>query len=290
MTIYDIPGIVTKALLLAVTHQNIVSGFECTGISLFNPDIFQEYKFLLSSVTDRENPSTSAGPEEANLNAADPGTSVEPDAADPDTSAEPDAAEQNKNEFDFTDSSMLRRDDTRNLRATLESIRAFPKAAPRQTTRKGRKRRTTVVFTDSPQMKELATEQAESKQKKDEKSATRKRTTKLTITTTPRKRGRRSGNGRFCKKNATQSEPQPSTSSGRKTKSRKLNNMSCVCSDMIENRADEKQCIRAGVRHTTSACARQTLSLNVLIVSMILIAKKKIDFLDEIIVLLKNIE
>ncbi|XP_071575280.1 uncharacterized protein [Temnothorax nylanderi] len=236
MTIYDIPGIVTKALPLAVTHQNIVSGFECTGISPFNPDIFQEYEFLPSSVTDSENPSTSAGLEEANLN-----------AADPDTSAEPDAAEQNKNEFDFTDSSMSRRDDTRNLSATLESIRAFPKAAPRQTTRKGRKRRTTAVLTDSPEMKELATEQAESKRKKDEKS--RKSTTKST--TTPRKRGR-------PQKNATQLEPQPSTSSGRK-RSRKVNNMCCVCSDIID-RANEKQCISCR-RKAYNECVRSSDSV-----------------------------
>ncbi|KMQ83576.1 tigger transposable element-derived protein 6-like protein [Lasius niger] len=106
MTIYDIPGIVAKALPLAVTHQNIVSGFEYTRISSFNPDIFQEYEFLPSSVTDRENPFTSADPEEANLNAADPDT------------VEPDAADQNGNEFDPTASAMSRRG-TRNLSATL---------------------------------------------------------------------------------------------------------------------------------------------------------------------------
>lgn len=54
MTIYDIPGIVAKSLPVAVPYQNIVSGFECTGISPLNPDIFQEYEFLPSSVTDRE--------------------------------------------------------------------------------------------------------------------------------------------------------------------------------------------------------------------------------------------
>ncbi|EZA52650.1 hypothetical protein X777_08541 [Ooceraea biroi] len=42
MTIYDIPVIVAKALPLAVNHQNIMSGFKCTGISPFNLDIFQE--------------------------------------------------------------------------------------------------------------------------------------------------------------------------------------------------------------------------------------------------------
>lgn len=101
-----------------------------------------------SSVTDRENPSTSTDPEEINFNAA-----------------ELYAADQNENNFDPTASSTSRHDDTRNLSATLESIRAFPKAAPRQPTRKGRKRRTSTILTDSPQMRELAAEQ-ESKRKK----------------------------------------------------------------------------------------------------------------------------
>lgn len=190
MTIYDIPGIVAKSLPLAVTYQNIVSGFECTGISPLNPDIFQEYEFLPSSVTDREMPSTSAHLEEVNLNAADPDT-ADPDTADSDTTnletIEPDTADQN--EFDPSASSMSRPGDTQNLSATLQSIRAFPKAAPRQQTRKGRKRRKSAVLTDSPEMAELAAEQAESMREKKGKPATRK-TSKSTPATAPRKRGR----------------------------------------------------------------------------------------------------
>ncbi|XP_071577142.1 uncharacterized protein [Temnothorax nylanderi] len=224
MTIYDIPGIVAKgaitwsaetrkrgnaernpkSLPLAVTYQNIVSGFECTGIYPLNPDIFQEYEFLPSSVTDREMPSTSAHPEEVNLNAADQDT-ADLDTADPETS-EPDTADQN--EFDPSASSMSRPGDTQNLSTTLQSIRPFPKAAPRQQTRKGRKRRKSAVLTDSPEMVELAAEQAESMRKKKGKPATKK-TSKSTPATAPRKRGR-------PKKNATQTEPQPSTSSGRR--------------------------------------------------------------------------
>lgn len=258
MTIYDIPGIVAKSLPLAVTYQNIVSGFECTGISPLNPDIFQEYEFLPSSVTDREMPSTSAHLEEVNLNAADPDT-ADPDTADSDTTnletIEPDTADQN--EFDPSASSMSRPGDTQNLSATLQSIRAFPKAAPRQQTRKGRKRRKSAVLTDSPEMAELAAEQAESMREKKGKPATRK-TSKSTPATAPRKRGR-------PKKNATQTEPQPSTSSGRKSKSRKqqrsysdedLDNTCCVCSEKLTiNRAYGKQCI-ACERRAHNTCVR----------------------------------
>src|SRR5580765_5688611 len=80
---------------------------------------------------------------------------------------------------------------------------------------------------------------------------------KSTIATAPRKRGR-------PPKNTMQLEPQPSTSSGRKSKSRKkqwsdsdedLDNMCCVCSEMTENRADEKQCILCK-RRTHDRCVR----------------------------------
>ncbi|XP_071648084.1 uncharacterized protein [Temnothorax longispinosus] len=226
MTMYDIPGIVAKALPLAVTYQNIVSGFECTGISPFNPDIFQEYEFLTNSVTDREYPFTFVDPEKV-LNAADP-----------------DAADQNE-DIDPTALSMTHYDDTllENLSATtLESI---PEAAPRQSTHE--ERRTSVVLTDSSQMRELATEQAESRQKENEKPATRKR-------------------GR-PPKNAVQSEPQPSTSGEQESEESKsekwsdcdedLDNICCVCSETTENRDDEKQCISCK-RRAHNKCVRSS--------------------------------
>lgn len=53
MSIYDIPAIISRAFLLAVTSTNIVAGFAATGISPFNPDVFGEIDFLPSQVTDR---------------------------------------------------------------------------------------------------------------------------------------------------------------------------------------------------------------------------------------------
>lgn len=48
----DIPEIVNKALPLAATYKNITSGFACTGIHPFNPEIFQDIEYLPSAVTD----------------------------------------------------------------------------------------------------------------------------------------------------------------------------------------------------------------------------------------------
>ncbi len=45
MTIYDIPGIVCKPLPLVKTPRNIISGFPCTGIIPYNPNIFSATDF-----------------------------------------------------------------------------------------------------------------------------------------------------------------------------------------------------------------------------------------------------
>ncbi len=56
LTIYDIPSLVATALPRAATPSNIISGFVCTGICPFNPDIFEEQDFSPSYVTDRPVP------------------------------------------------------------------------------------------------------------------------------------------------------------------------------------------------------------------------------------------
>ena len=53
MTIYDIPKIVGKAFLRAMTPLNIQPSFRASGIYPFDPDIFQDEDFLPSHVSDR---------------------------------------------------------------------------------------------------------------------------------------------------------------------------------------------------------------------------------------------
>lgn len=53
MSIYDIPGIVAIAYTLATTPTNIQSCFRVTGIYPFNRDVFKDYEFAPSFVTDR---------------------------------------------------------------------------------------------------------------------------------------------------------------------------------------------------------------------------------------------
>lgn len=56
MTIYDVPGIVRQSLPLAVTPENIMAGFSCSGIVPFNRDIFDDLDFVPSLVTECPDP------------------------------------------------------------------------------------------------------------------------------------------------------------------------------------------------------------------------------------------
>lgn len=53
ITIYEIGELVGKAFPKAFTTSNILKGFEVTGIYPFNENIFNDYEFLTSYVTDR---------------------------------------------------------------------------------------------------------------------------------------------------------------------------------------------------------------------------------------------
>ena len=53
VTIYEIPALVKKAQLAAMTPKNILSGFECTGTWPFIRKIFTELDFAPAAVTDR---------------------------------------------------------------------------------------------------------------------------------------------------------------------------------------------------------------------------------------------
>lgn len=56
ITIYDIPGILTTAMPLALTQSNIQAGFRTTGIVPFNRHLFTELDFAPAFVTDSPNP------------------------------------------------------------------------------------------------------------------------------------------------------------------------------------------------------------------------------------------
>jgi len=57
---YDIAGLFGAAYLKTCTMEKAISGFRCTGLWPFNPDIFTEDDFLPSVVTDEPDPDTVA--------------------------------------------------------------------------------------------------------------------------------------------------------------------------------------------------------------------------------------
>ncbi|XP_067291829.1 tigger transposable element-derived protein 1-like [Pseudorasbora parva] len=91
ITIYDLPEMVKKILLLAASPQNVKKGFQCTGIWPYNKNIFSEVNFLPAYVTDRPppvpslpGPSTAAPP-----SLPGPSTAAPPSLPGPSTAAPP---------------------------------------------------------------------------------------------------------------------------------------------------------------------------------------------------------
>ena len=58
MTIYDIPGIVKDSWAKSATPLNIIHGFNVSGISPFNSNVFRDDEFAPSTATDRPDPNT----------------------------------------------------------------------------------------------------------------------------------------------------------------------------------------------------------------------------------------
>ncbi|XP_024867948.1 uncharacterized protein LOC112452119 [Temnothorax curvispinosus] len=267
MTIYDILGIIQKSLPRAATYENIVSGFECTGISPFNKNIFQDVEFLPSSVTDRDNPvlssSFAANKNDETLHL--PSTSAasvtleitnEPIASSSFRHKDQENIAAIMNTERRNRSTLTETTYSKELSLTLETIQPFPKAAPRQQTRKERKRRKSAILTNSPEMTELAREQAEAKQKKERTALPKKKNSKNTAPENPAENPTVPKKEDVLKKNVEQ----PSTSTGsaskpvlRKSKAKKvtvssdsdddLKNICCVCLENILLASNNKQCI-----------------------------------------------
>lgn len=133
MTLYNIAEIVGNAYPKAFNQQNIVKGFEVTGICPFNEDIFKDDEFLSSYVTDRPCPETPIGC--GNLTSAD----NQLISADDQTQAPSTSQVAASSTF-----------------ISPEHIRPFPKAAPRkQTITRGKKKGRTRILTDTPEKEEV---------------------------------------------------------------------------------------------------------------------------------------
>lgn len=121
ITIYNVAELSNKAFNLAFTKNNIFKAFQKTGIWPFEPNTFSEADFLMSAVTDRPNPCGS--------------TNSQSDTASP--------------------SSLNAVPSTSATDMSPEFVRPYPKAGPRKTDMRGRKRGKTRILTDTPEKDEL---------------------------------------------------------------------------------------------------------------------------------------
>ena len=170
MTIYDIPAIISLALPLAATSKNIVSRFSCTGIFLFNREIFTELDFSPSVITVQ--PSSVSQSE--TVNDAQNSSSDLP-ASRPTSLSKPVPATRPTSLFKpvpVTRSASLSKPvqgtSTNASQMTFEPerIRYFPQAGPRKPGR--RKTRKSAILTDTPV--EFALEAEEKMRRKPRKS------------------------------------------------------------------------------------------------------------------------
>lgn len=195
MTIYDIPGILTTAMPLALTQSNIQAGFRTTGIVPFNRHLFTELDFAPAFVTDRPNPIETADgliqntspledktppqsasiltielPEELEELSNAPLLVQQPSESKPNKYSQALEKEQeniivNPEPSTSFQSIPVLKDQMENIATSTtpplfspDAIRPLPKAPPRKLTNRGRKTRKSTIYTDSPEKEEIRRE------------------------------------------------------------------------------------------------------------------------------------
>lgn len=164
INIYHLPKFARIAYENAFTIKNIRSGFQKTGISPFNNNIFSEDEFLTSYVSDR--------PVSENFNTEVSNTLITESVATPSTSQDNDILSMpSTSGLSLTSPSRLLTTSssaTNDAFITPEAIQPFPKAMPRKSSIRGRKKGSSRILTDSPEKDTLEKEYME-KQVKEKK-------------------------------------------------------------------------------------------------------------------------
>ncbi|XP_016429904.1 uncharacterized protein LOC107757054 isoform X1 [Sinocyclocheilus rhinocerous] len=164
-TIYDLPGIVAKALPQAATPENIMSGFRCTGIWPYSPDVFGENDFAPAYATDRPEPTTSSAGSATlhqGSSALHQGSAFHQGYSD--LHQDFSALHQGSSVLHY--SALHQGSSVPEFNPAL--VRPFPKAPPRKAVAKPRKRATSTILTDTPVV-------AEEEIKKSKNTAQKKR-------------------------------------------------------------------------------------------------------------------
>lgn len=169
VTLFQIAECVGHAFDKSMTPNNIKAGFKKCGIVPFDRHVFGDDDFLMSSVTDREEPLRESQQEvTVGTHAGNPDTGVlEAHASNADTGLSNGTAEKNISA-------------TTNFK-TPEELFGYPKAKPRKTS-KPRKRGKSMIATDTPEKLEIEKKFMEKKRSESLKKA---KGTKRTVTDSP---------------------------------------------------------------------------------------------------------
>ena len=165
-SIYNIPKFSKEAYEKALTIKNISAGFRKTGIFPFNAQVFSEEDFLCSYVSDRpfSTPTESAS-----------GKSPENILNDENEQLNKQSCSRDNNEADSA------KENSTAPPITPETVRPFPKAPKRDEKRKGRKRGSSRIVTDTPEVEALKEKHNENEEKKRKISRNKSKKTKRKI-------------------------------------------------------------------------------------------------------------
>ena len=149
MCIYDISGIVKKALPLAATPTNVQKGFQVCGICPFDREIFSDDDFLASSVTNRPDPIDNAIP-------GNQASSVAADIPQDDMMLQSTVGCSNEVPSSTPTGTTT---ESENLPPGIvyspQAIQPHPKADPRVKRRPNRRKRRSAVVTSTPEKNTL---------------------------------------------------------------------------------------------------------------------------------------
>lgn len=173
VTIYDVAELANTAYLKAFCPNNIIKGFQVSGIYPLNTDIFTEQDFLPSYVTNREDPqshnppptlSSDPNPSFCDASEIDP----KPSGSGLNSSSSPEA----KSVFQEIIPVMS------NIISPYE-VCPIPKAPPRKgNASRGRKKGRARILTDTPELNEIKEDKTKAMEKKRKKELQRTKTVK----------------------------------------------------------------------------------------------------------------
>lgn len=151
IAIANVAEILGSSYFKAVTQESIISGFRCTGIHPFNPEIFQDHEYLSSSVSDRpEVPPLAPFSSEGNSARY----------SEAPCASEPPLRDSSPEQLPVTMSGSVN-----DSYSEIIDLFPLPKGSPRKQKRRTANRKKTEILTDTP-VKERIQQEVEKKNKK----------------------------------------------------------------------------------------------------------------------------